>query len=250
MKYLNKKETVGDLLDAFKEVSLVYALHLLLLKMNLPLKHSDFFIFNLINQKPAVAPQEHEPTPSPSPESQSPAVCSPTAEEPDLTWEVELDSENVEPNILPETDNKCQLKEGKNSRRCFIELFALSLFVATTAFYLTFDPSHNQDAISTSHRSRSLCYVILLEERKPNNPEEKRQYDREFLLTFQCIQVNMTKPTGLPDITGIVLEKTHVLKVQLLITSQIKRTFQSPSILKKHFNNYWFPFRRKSPSIS
>lgn len=47
--------------------------------------------------------------------------------------------------------------------------------------------------------------------------EEKRTYDREFLLALQYIQENMKKPEGLPDITGIVLDKTHFLnKVQHL----------------------------------
>ncbi|XP_075873531.1 eukaryotic translation initiation factor 4 gamma 1-like isoform X2 [Nelusetta ayraudi] len=131
MKYLNKKETVGDLLDAFKE-------------------------------EQVVAPQEHEPTPARAPDSQPSTICPLTPEVSELTWEDKLDAENIQPNT-PEpttTDKKYQQKEEK---------------------------------------------------RRPINPEEKKKYDREFLLTFQFTQENMKKPEGLPDISGIVLNKTHFL---------------------------------------
>ncbi|CAH2248450.1 eukaryotic translation initiation factor 4 gamma 1 isoform X1 [Pelobates cultripes] len=45
------------------------------------------------------------------------------------------------------------------------------------------------------------------EQWKPINPEEKKSYDREFLLGFQFIVASMQKPEGLPQISDVVLDK-------------------------------------------
>uniref|UniRef100_A0A672QX93 Eukaryotic translation initiation factor 4 gamma 1-like n=1 Tax=Sinocyclocheilus grahami TaxID=75366 RepID=A0A672QX93_SINGR len=47
------------------------------------------------------------------------------------------------------------------------------------------------------------------EQWKPINPEEKKQYDREFLLGFQFIGASMHKPEGLPHISDVVLDKAN-----------------------------------------
>ncbi|XP_075892976.1 eukaryotic translation initiation factor 4 gamma 1-like isoform X3 [Nelusetta ayraudi] len=144
MKDLNKKEAVGDLLDAFKE-------------------------------EQVVASPEHEPTPARAPESQPPAVSLPAPEESDLTWEDKedkLDAENIQPNT-PEstaTDKKYQYKE---------------------------------------------------EQWKPINPEEKKMYDREFLLTFQFSQASMNKPEGLPAISDVVLDKANKTPLRQLDPSRL-----------------------------
>lgn len=52
-------------------------------------------------------------------------------------------------------------------------------------------------------------HFLFLEHWKPINPEEKKRYDREFLLGFQFISASMHKPEGLPHITDVVLEKVH-----------------------------------------
>uniref|UniRef100_A0A665V903 Eukaryotic translation initiation factor 4 gamma 1-like n=1 Tax=Echeneis naucrates TaxID=173247 RepID=A0A665V903_ECHNA len=44
---------------------------------------------------------------------------------------------------------------------------------------------------------------------KPINPEEKKRYDREFLLGFQFISASMNKPEGLPTISDVVLDKVN-----------------------------------------
>uniref|UniRef100_A0A8C5EGH6 Eukaryotic translation initiation factor 4 gamma 1-like n=1 Tax=Gouania willdenowi TaxID=441366 RepID=A0A8C5EGH6_GOUWI len=44
---------------------------------------------------------------------------------------------------------------------------------------------------------------------KPINPEDKKQYDREFLLSFQFINASMHKPEGLPLISDVVLDKAN-----------------------------------------
>ena len=46
------------------------------------------------------------------------------------------------------------------------------------------------------------CQVSL-----PLNLEEKKRYDREFLLGFQFIFASMQKPEGLPHISDVVLDK-------------------------------------------
>lgn len=49
------------------------------------------------------------------------------------------------------------------------------------------------------------------EQWKPINPEEKKRYDREFLLGFQFIGASMHKPEGLPHISDVVLDKVRLL---------------------------------------
>ncbi|KAM4743217.1 eukaryotic translation initiation factor 4 gamma 1-like isoform 2-T2 [Anableps anableps] len=139
MKDLNKKEAVGDLLDAFKE-------------------------------EQVVARPEPEPAPAPPPEPKPPAAASSAQEEADLTWEDKedkLDAENIEPAA---TDKKYQYKE---------------------------DPY------------------------KPINKEEKKKYDREFLLGFQFISASMNKPEGLPAISDVVLDKANKTPLRQLDPSRL-----------------------------
>ncbi|XP_049432824.1 eukaryotic translation initiation factor 4 gamma 1-like isoform X3 [Epinephelus fuscoguttatus] len=143
MKDLNKKEAVGDLLDAFKE-------------------------------EQVVTPPEPEPAPAPAPETQPPAASPPAPEEADLTWEDKedkLDAENIQPDPKStDTDKKYQYKE---------------------------------------------------EQWKPINTEEKKQYDREFLLGFQFISASMNKPEGLPAISDVVLDKANKTPLRQLDPSRL-----------------------------
>ncbi|KAF4076278.1 hypothetical protein AMELA_G00212570 [Ameiurus melas] len=52
-------------------------------------------------------------------------------------------------------------------------------------------------------------YQYKEEHWKPINPEEKKRYDREFLLRFQFMSASMHKPEGLPHISDVVLEKAN-----------------------------------------
>ncbi|XP_028274982.1 eukaryotic translation initiation factor 4 gamma 1-like isoform X4 [Parambassis ranga] len=140
MKDLNKKEAVGDLLDAFKE-------------------------------EQVVVPPEPEPAPAPAPEPQPPAASPPAPEEADLTWEDKedkLDAENIQPD--PPADKKYQYKE---------------------------------------------------EQWKPINMEEKKKYDREFLLGFQFISASMNKPEGLPAISDVVLDKVNKTPLRQIDPSRL-----------------------------
>ncbi|XP_023141515.2 eukaryotic translation initiation factor 4 gamma 1a isoform X2 [Amphiprion ocellaris] len=127
MKELNKKEAIGDLLDAFTEEQVA---------------------------SPASEPSTTQASP--------PAPAEPSAEVADETWEEKEDKQNAEPDrpkATPEpTEQKYQYKE---------------------------------------------------EQWKPINPEDKKRYDREFLLGFQFISASMHKPEGLPIISDVVLDKVN-----------------------------------------
>ncbi|NXT22502.1 IF4G1 factor, partial [Syrrhaptes paradoxus] len=131
MKELNKKEAVGDLLDAFKEVSVPGA-----------------------ENKP--------PTSAPAREAEDAAPARPQ-EESEETWE--------------EKEDKLAPEKGK--------------------------------AADQKYRYKE-------EQWKPLNPEEKKRYDREFLLGCQFILASMQKPEGLPQITDVVLDKAHKTPLRAL----------------------------------
>ncbi|NXW92926.1 IF4G1 factor, partial [Alopecoenas beccarii] len=131
MKELNKKEAVGDLLDAFKEVSVPGA-----------------------ENKP--------PMSAPAREVEDAAPARPQ-EESEETWEEKEDK--LAPEKGQAADQKYRYKE---------------------------------------------------EQWKPLNPEEKKRYDREFLLGFQFIFASMQKPEGLPQITDVVLDKANKTPLRAL----------------------------------
>ncbi|KAF1558120.1 Eukaryotic translation initiation factor 4 gamma 1, partial [Eudyptes schlegeli] len=131
MKELNKKEAVGDLLDAFKEVS----------------------VPGVENKPPASAPAR---------EAEDAAPARPQ-EESEETWE--------------EKEDKLAPEKGK--------------------------------AADQKYRYKE-------EQWKPLNPEEKKRYDREFLLGFQFIFASMQKPEGLPQITDVVLDKANKTPLRAL----------------------------------
>uniref|UniRef100_A0A8B9RE72 Eukaryotic translation initiation factor 4 gamma 1 n=1 Tax=Astyanax mexicanus TaxID=7994 RepID=A0A8B9RE72_ASTMX len=59
------------------------------------------------------------------------------------------------------------------------------------------------------------------EQWKPLNPEEKKKYDREFLLGFQFISASMNKPEGLPHISDVVLDKANKTPLRPLDPSRL-----------------------------
>eukprot|EP00062_Callorhinchus_milii_P016796 gi/632968494/ref/XP_007900559.1/ PREDICTED: eukaryotic translation initiation factor 4 gamma 1 isoform X4 [Callorhinchus milii] len=141
MKELNKKEAVGDLLDAFKE--------------------SEVKELTTDNEAlpPAVATDVNERIP--------------TRDEPEETWEEKEDklgTKNIKPDAIKILDQKYQYKE---------------------------------------------------ENWKPLNPEDKKKYDREFLLGFQFITASMQKPEGLPAISDVVLDKANKTPLRPLDASRL-----------------------------
>ncbi|XP_070802001.1 eukaryotic translation initiation factor 4 gamma 1 isoform X4 [Pituophis catenifer annectens] len=134
LKDLNKKEAVGDLLDAFKEVS-----------------------------EGGSETENNPPVPAPEPEEPVPAR---SQEEPEESWEQKEDK--MDPEKVKQADQKYRYKEGEP------------------------------------------------EQWKPLNPEEKKRYDREFLLGFQFMFASMQKPEGLPHISDVVLEKVNKMPLRPL----------------------------------
>uniref|UniRef100_H3A733 Eukaryotic translation initiation factor 4 gamma 1 n=1 Tax=Latimeria chalumnae TaxID=7897 RepID=H3A733_LATCH len=64
-------------------------------------------------------------------------------------------------------------------------------------------------------------YQYKEEQWKPLNPEEKKKYDREFLLGFQFIFASMQKPEGLPHISDVVLDKANKTPLRPLDPSRL-----------------------------
>uniref|UniRef100_A0A4W5QLU8 Eukaryotic translation initiation factor 4 gamma, 1a n=1 Tax=Hucho hucho TaxID=62062 RepID=A0A4W5QLU8_9TELE len=135
MKELNKKEAIGDMLDAFKEVR-SYVL------------------------EAAAAPEPLSTPAEPSPVAPPPLA---TADAPDETWEEKEDKQNADTPLLKPGDLKYQYKG---------------------------------------------------EQWKPIDPEDKKRYDREFLLGFRYIGASMNKPEGLPLICDVVLDKANKTPVR------------------------------------
>ncbi|XP_051966667.1 eukaryotic translation initiation factor 4 gamma 1-like isoform X2 [Xyrauchen texanus] len=66
-----------------------------------------------------------------------------------------------------------------------------------------------------------LKYQYKTEQWKPLNPEEKKKYDREFLLGCQFINASMNKPEGLPQISDVVLDKANKTPLRQLDPSRL-----------------------------
>ncbi|XP_062872493.1 eukaryotic translation initiation factor 4 gamma 1 isoform X2 [Trichomycterus rosablanca] len=64
-------------------------------------------------------------------------------------------------------------------------------------------------------------YQYKQEQWKPLDPEEKKKYDREFLLGFQFISASMSKPEGLPHISDVVLDKVNKTPLRPLDMSKM-----------------------------
>ncbi|NXR44774.1 IF4G1 factor, partial [Hippolais icterina] len=155
MKELNKKEAVGDLLDAFKEVSV-----------------------------PGVASEVENKPPMSAPASEAEDVApARPQEESEETWE--------------EKEDKLAPEKGK---------------------------------------AAGQKYGYKEEQWKPLNPEEKKRYDREFLLGFQFIFASMQKPEGLPQITDVVLDKANKTPLRAIDPIRISGMNCSPDFTPSFAN--------------
>ncbi|XP_060028050.1 eukaryotic translation initiation factor 4 gamma 1 isoform X3 [Erinaceus europaeus] len=156
IKELNKKEAVGDLLDAFKEVT------------------------------PGVPEVESQPSPvgsNPGPEAEACSAAS-RPEEADETWDA---------------------KEDK---------------------------IHNAENIQPGEQK----YEYKSDQWKPLNLEEKKRYDREFLLGFQFIFASMQKPEGLPHISDVVLDKANKTPLRPLDPTRLSGINCGPDFTPSYAN--------------
>uniref|UniRef100_A0A669C5K8 Eukaryotic translation initiation factor 4 gamma, 1a n=1 Tax=Oreochromis niloticus TaxID=8128 RepID=A0A669C5K8_ORENI len=67
-------------------------------------------------------------------------------------------------------------------------------------------------------------YQYKQEQWKPINPEDKKRYDREFLLGCQFISASMHKPEGLPVISDVVLDKVNKTPLRPADPSRLMNT--------------------------
>ncbi|XP_065935828.1 eukaryotic translation initiation factor 4 gamma 3 isoform X4 [Magallana gigas] len=70
----------------------------------------------------------------------------------------------------------------------------------------------NKEANESSEADKStpeLKYKYKEDQWSPLNPEGKRLYDRDFLLSVQYSSESTQKPAGLPDLPEIILDKPH-----------------------------------------
>uniref|UniRef100_A0ACB8FBT7 Uncharacterized protein n=1 Tax=Sphaerodactylus townsendi TaxID=933632 RepID=A0ACB8FBT7_9SAUR len=79
-------------------------------------------------------------------------------------------------------------------------------------------------------------YRYKEEQWKPLNPEEKKSYDREFLLGFQYIFASMQKPEGLPHISDVVLEKVNKMPLRPLDTVRLSNMNCGPDFTPSFAN--------------
>uniref|UniRef100_A0A4W5QHZ6 Eukaryotic translation initiation factor 4 gamma, 1a n=1 Tax=Hucho hucho TaxID=62062 RepID=A0A4W5QHZ6_9TELE len=71
-----------------------------------------------------------------------------------------------------------------------------------------------QNADTPLLKPGDLKYQYKGEQWKPIDPEDKKRYDREFLLGFRYIGASMNKPEGLPLICDVVLDKANKTPVR------------------------------------
>lgn len=71
--------------------------------------------------------------------------------------------------------------------------------------------------------------IFLADQWKPLNLEEKKRYDREFLLGFQFIFASMQKPEGLPHISDVVLDKVGGLEgeAKFVLSGRLERSLRA-----------------------
>lgn len=134
---------------------------------------------------PAVPEVENQPPVgnNPGPESEGSSVP-PRPEETDETWDSKEDKIHNAENIQP-GEQKYEYRSGMLK-----ELLRMT------------------DRLVRAIGDRSMTGASSVADQwKPLNLEEKKRYDREFLLGFQFIFASMQKPEGLPHITDVVLDK-------------------------------------------
>uniref|UniRef100_A0A8C8JVT8 Eukaryotic translation initiation factor 4 gamma 1-like n=1 Tax=Oncorhynchus tshawytscha TaxID=74940 RepID=A0A8C8JVT8_ONCTS len=77
------------------------------------------------------------------------------------------------------------------------------------------------DAENIEPKPGDLKYQYKEELCRPIDPEEKKRYDRDFLLGFQFISAAMSKPEGLPQISDVVLDKANKAPLRQLDPSRL-----------------------------
>lgn len=160
IKELNKKEAVGDLLDAFKEVREQWGGERAEFGCGTG-RTTTNTMFLWLQVNPGVPEVENQPpvgsNPGPEPEGSSEP---PRPEDSEETWDSKEDKIHNAENIQP-AEQKYEYKSGtlKGGLGCGLLLLGPPEIIV-------------------------LHPVLLADQWKPLNLEEKKRYDREFLLGF------------------------------------------------------------------
>uniref|UniRef100_A0A671Q1G8 Eukaryotic translation initiation factor 4 gamma 1-like n=1 Tax=Sinocyclocheilus anshuiensis TaxID=1608454 RepID=A0A671Q1G8_9TELE len=114
------------------------------------------------------------------------AFKEPTPPEPEATPPVKAEPESPAPVVPPPAEDVDETWEEKEDK---------------------LDAENIKPQSPTPSSPTEQIYQYKEEQWKPLSPEEKKKYDREFLLGFQFISASMHKPEGLPQISDVVLDK-------------------------------------------
>ncbi|KAK7155995.1 hypothetical protein R3I94_006155 [Phoxinus phoxinus] len=125
------------------------------------------------------------------------AFKEPTPPEPEVAPAVEAEPENTPPVAPPPPEDLDETWEEKE------------------------DKLDAENIKPTPTSPIELKYQYKAEQWKPLNLEEKKKYDREFLLGFQFISASMSKPEGLPQISDVVLDKANKTPLRQLDPSRL-----------------------------
>ncbi|XP_041479661.1 eukaryotic translation initiation factor 4 gamma 1-like isoform X3 [Lytechinus variegatus] len=135
-----------------------------------------------------VAKRKSEKEPSVVSEKESEQTVVPDTSAPTKVEKEEEKSDRIDPSEDRENVNEADNVESENSK-------------------------NKEGKPNPKDNKMQLKYAYREDQWSPNNPEGKKQYDRDFLLQFQkgCTD----KPDGLPNIPDIVLDKAVVMPLNL-----------------------------------
>ncbi|KAG1932736.1 eukaryotic translation initiation factor 4 gamma 1 isoform X2 [Pimephales promelas] len=128
------------------------------------------------------------------------AFKEPTPPEPEVAPVVEAEPENTPPVAPPPPEDLDETWEEKEDK---------------------LDAENIKPQSPTPTSPTEQKYQYKAEQWKPLNLEEKKKYDREFLLGFQFISASMSKPEGLPQISDVVLDKANKTPLRQLDPSRL-----------------------------
>ncbi|XP_016346712.1 eukaryotic translation initiation factor 4 gamma 1-like [Sinocyclocheilus anshuiensis] len=128
------------------------------------------------------------------------AFKEPTPPEPEATPPVKAEPESPAPVVPPPAEDVDETWEEKEDK---------------------LDAENIKPQSPTPSSPTEQIYQYKEEQWKPLSPEEKKKYDREFLLGFQFISASMHKPEGLPQISDVVLDKANKTPLRQLDPSRL-----------------------------
>ncbi|XP_006883363.1 PREDICTED: eukaryotic translation initiation factor 4 gamma 1-like [Elephantulus edwardii] len=93
-----------------------------------------------------------------------------------------------------------------------------------------------EDKIHNAENIQPVEQTCKSDQWKPLNVEEKKRYDREFLLGFQFVFASLQKPEGLPHITDVVLDKANKTPLRPLDPARLQSITCGPDFTPSFAN--------------